>query len=167
MNRTIGVGVVSGVLGGLVLDGVMRVLSIHTPDGSTISMIGYLGAAIYPPDPWIGWLAYLLYGAVIGGMFAYIVGDRMIGERTAAFWGGVYGCGWWVVACAILLPTLLRVMPFGEDARGALRQVAVPLLGGHIVYGGILGVAFSWITRTLSGPGWHHVSHATRDSAPR
>jgi hypothetical protein len=37
------VGVLSGVLGGLVLDGVMRVLSIHTSDGSTISMIGYLG----------------------------------------------------------------------------------------------------------------------------
>jgi hypothetical protein len=45
--------------------------------------------------------------------------------------------------------------------------VAVPLLAGHIVYGGILGVAFSSITRTLSGPGWHHVRHATRDSAPR
>ena len=50
MNRTIGVGVLSGVLGGLVLDGVMRVLSIHTPGGSPISMIGYLGTAIFPPD---------------------------------------------------------------------------------------------------------------------
>jgi hypothetical protein len=167
MIAAIVVGVLSGVLGGLVLDGVMRVLPIHTPDGSTISMIGYLGSAVYLPDPWIGWLAYLLYGAVIGGMFAYIVDDRTLGERTAAFWGGVYGFAWWVVACAILLPSLLGVMPFGEDARSALRQVAVPLLAGHIVYGGILGVAFSWIMRTLSGPRWHHVGHATRDSAPR
>ena len=100
-------------------------------------------------------------------MFAYIVGNRMIGQRTAAFWGGVYGCGWWVVGCAILLPALLGSCRSARMRAARCGKVAVPLLAGHIVYGGILGVAFSSITRTLSGPGWHHVRHATRDSAPR
>jgi hypothetical protein len=167
MNKTIGVGVLSGGLGGLVLDAVMRVLPVHAPDGRAISMIGYVGTAIHPSDPWIGWLAYILYGAVIGGIFGYLLGDRALGERTGAFWGGLYGIGWWVIACAILVPALVGKLPFTESARAAVRQVALPLLAGHVVYGGVLGAAFSWITRTLRGARWHHVSHATPHSAPR
>lgn len=150
MVKQVSIGVVSGLLAGLALDALMRAFTVRAPDGTAITMIGYVGRAIHPSGPWIGWVAYVLYGAVIGGVFAYILSDQTLGARLGAFWGVVYGLGWWVIACAAFVPILIGHFPFGEEAREALRQVAFPLFAGHVVYGSILGASWSCIGRTDS-----------------
>jgi len=151
MWRKIGAGVMSGVLGGLALDALMRVFWIHAPDGSAISMIGYAGSALRPSDPWLGWIAYAFYGAVIGGVFGYVVSDPTLDARRCAFWGAVYGIGWWIVACAVFVPIQAHSFPFAVQARETLRQVAFPLFAGHVVYGAILGASWNWIVQVTSG----------------
>ncbi len=150
MRRKIGAGVMSGIVGGLALDALMRAFWIHAPDGRAISMIGYAGSALSPSEPWVAWAAYALYGAVIGGVFGYLVGDVVLDVRRGAFWGAVYGVAWWVVACVVFVPIQAHSFPFAVAAREALSQVAFPLFAGHVVYGGILGALWSWISRTVS-----------------
>jgi hypothetical protein len=58
-------------------------------------------------------------------------------------WGGLYGVGWWIVAELVLIPVLLAVWPLSITAVDRVRDVALPLLVGHVVYGVILGAVWS------------------------
>jgi hypothetical protein len=164
MNK-IEAGVLSGAVGGVLFDALMRALPVHAADGRVLSMIDYVGAAIRPSDPWIGWLVYVLYGVVIGGIFGYVFHERALGAGTGALWGIVYAVAWWVIACLALFPALIGSLPFAQMTREALRQVAMPLLAGHVVYGVVLGAAFGWISRAMSGPRPHQGSHVARNAA--
>jgi hypothetical protein len=168
MGKKIGAGVACGLIGGVALDALMRILPVRASDGSNISMITFIADAIHASNPWAGWLMFLAYGMVIGGLFGWLLHNRTLDAGPGALWGGVYGLCWWVVAGVVLVPALLGSLPLSSFARESLQRVAVPLLVGHIVYGVILGAAFSYITRTLIGSqGRNVVGEASHRAASR
>lgn len=62
----------------------------------------------------------------------------------------MYGAGWWVIAELVLVPALLArwSWSFSTAATAPVREAALPLLAGHVVYSVILGVA--WFVGTLA-----------------
>lgn len=131
MSKKIAAGLVGGLIGGLGFDAVMRALS----------MIAFGATAVHAADPAVGWLVYPVYGIAIGACFGWLLHGQTLDDVRAALVGGLYGLGWWIIAEVILMST---------SAIDRARDVALPLLVGHVVYGVILGVVWSQITNRIS-----------------
>lgn len=57
--------------------------------------------------------------------------------------GLAYGAIWWVLGTLLIMPIMLGMAPqFGA----ATSEMSVMSVGGHLVYGALLGVAFAIIT---------------------
>ena len=143
MNRKIAAGAAAGLIAGLAFDVAMRAIPARTGG----SMITFAATAVHSTHPLAGWLAYAVYGVLIGALFGWLVANQPLDDGAAMVWGGLYGLGWWIVAGLVLLPALRPAWPFSITAIDQAREVAFPLLIGHVVYGVILGLAWSEITR--------------------
>jgi hypothetical protein len=156
MERKIATGVAGGLVAGLVFAVVMRV--VPGPNGS---MIASAARAVHLARPLAGWLAYLIYGGLIGGLFGWLLRNQRLGDTSAMLWGALYGLAWWIVAGLILVPIARGSWPFSTLAVDQSREFALPLLIGHIVYGGVLGLACSTIARWAGigqRPGATHIT---------
>jgi hypothetical protein len=151
MDRKIAAGAVAGFAGGLVFDLLMRVWPTATEVGRGHSMITFAAQVVHTGRPWTGWLVYLGYAVVLGALFAWLHRAGAVDEWTTALWGVLYGFGWWLVAALVLVPGLLGYPPLSAPAVESMRERAVPLLIGHLVFGAILGVAFRRVARWLGG----------------
>lgn len=160
MNRKIAAGALGGLIGGLVLDVLMRAL----PAAGQTSMIAFAAEIVHASNPLVGWLGYPAYGIVIGALFGWLLQGQTLDDVRAALWGGAYGVAWWIIAELVAIPALLATRPFSAAAIDGARGVALPLLAGHVVYGLILGVAWSEISARLSPP---HRPRTMTDAARR
>jgi hypothetical protein len=152
MRLRIAAGIGAGLVAGLVFAVVMRALPVSAADGSQITMITFAARLIHAGHR-AGWLAYVVYAVVLGGLFgASLPARRMTRLRTAAV-GAVWGAGWFAVSGFGLVPALLGSRPFSADALRTLGTIAVPLLAGHIIYGLVLGAGVSMIVNALDPPG--------------
>jgi hypothetical protein len=152
MVKRIGAGAGAGLLGGLVLGLLMRVLPVSTSEGN-ISMITFAARAIRIETPWAGWLAYLAYAIAVGALFGLALRPGTSREGLLTLLGGVWGLGWCVVAGLALIPTLFGVKPFSTMAIQQAREIAVPIVVGHVAYGIVLGAAFGFIAKIINTPG--------------
>jgi hypothetical protein len=96
----------------------------------------------------VGWVYHLFNSAVIGALFGALLGtagDTNTGRTVAlgAGWGGV----WWVVGALILMPLLLGMPAFAALRMPPMRPVAMGSLVGHLIYGVILGLAYTRLRR--------------------
>ena len=158
MSNRIAAGAAGGLIAGVAFDLVMRLMSAGTGG----SMIVFAAGVVHASSPLVGWLVYPVYGVIIGAFFGWLVHDQTVEDAAAILWGGLYGVGWWIVAGLVLIPVLRPTWPFSIAAVDQAREVAVPLLVGHIVYGVILGLIWSQITRRTSAhlrPGATQIPH--------
>jgi hypothetical protein len=147
MKGKVVAGLTAGLVAGLVLAALMSVM----PAGGTArSMIGFGALVGHVPGGLAGWLVYLLYGALIGALFGWLLHARRLASAAAVAGGVAYGVGWWIVTGLIVIPAALGVWPFSPFAVDRVRPVILPLLVGHAVYGGILGLVWSQITNRRS-----------------
>jgi len=91
-----------------------------------------------PANPLLGMIVHVSHGAVLGVVFAGIVGSLNLespGNRLGA------GLGWgvltWVGLAALLMPLWLDVV--GSPASPPFPNFAMPSLVWHAVYGLVLG----------------------------
>lgn len=140
MSKTIAAGAAAGAIGGVVFAGLMRLFPVGVEHRS---MIVFAADLVRAWSPLIGWLVYPVYGVVIGAAFGWLLGGSTLDEARAAMWGGLYGVGWWIVAELVLIPARLAVWPLSIAAVDRVRDVALPLLIGHVVFGVVLGIAWS------------------------
>jgi hypothetical protein len=152
MLKRIAAGAGAGLLGGLVLGVVMRVLPVLTSTGQ-ISMITFAARAIRIETPWAGWLAYLAYAIVVGALFGLVLRPGTSREGLLTLLGGVWGLGWCVVAGLALIPTLFGMRPLSPTAVQQAQEIAVPIVIGHVAYGIVLGAAFGFIVKIINRPG--------------
>jgi hypothetical protein len=134
-------GIYAGVAGGLVF-GIMMGMMGMLP--MMAKMAGRSSAAV-------GFGVHLVISAIVGAIFAVLVGGRLrtVGSLVAA--GLIYGLVWWLLGPLTLMP-LFMGMGVGVNWTGAAMTAAMASLAGHLVYGAILGAVYAWLERSIAVP---------------
>jgi len=140
-------GIVGGLAAGVVFGLMMQMMTAPTPDGGQMPMINMVGMIVGSPTAGAGWLYHLFNSAVIGAIFAWVLGARSYTYTSGLGWGAAYGFVWWILGGLLLMPVLLGMPAFAPLMMPAMRMVAMGSLIGHLIYGLILGVVYVAMTR--------------------
>jgi len=130
-------GVVGGIAGAAVMAVLVSVMNAAVLQAAIPGLYGLSGGIA-------GWIVHLSHGAVLGVVFAAII-DRGLGGDSST--GTVVGLGlaWgvvtWIGLAALVMPVWLSAVGF--PAAPPFPNFAVPSLLWHVVYGGVLGVAYT------------------------
>ena len=143
MRSKIVAGIVAGLIAGVVFGVMMQMMA--APDGKP--MMAMVAQVVRSDSIAVGWLYHLFNSAVIGGIFGWLLGNRVGGFGAGILWGVLYGVAWWVLGALILMPIFLGMSPFAPLMMEMMRPVAMGSLIGHILYGLILGVSFVFLRR--------------------
>jgi uncharacterized membrane protein YagU involved in acid resistance len=144
-------GIVAGLVGGVVFGIMMQMMSAPTPDGGQMPMMAMVAKVVRAESMVVGWIYHLFNSAVIGAIFAWLLGSRSHHVAAGLGWGALYGFIWWILGGLILMPLLLGMAPFAPLMMEPMRPVAMGSLIGHLVYGVILGGGFAVLTQGLPG----------------
>ena len=164
MRSKLVAGVLAGLMGGLVFGVMMQMMTAPSPDGGRMPMMAMVAAVVRSDSLAVGWLYHLFNSAVIGALFAVVLGDRVDSFGRGAAGGALWGVVWWILGALILMPLLLGMPVFAALRMAPMRPVAMGSLVGHLLFGVILGLAYVRLrSSALVGD---DASFATR-SAPR
>jgi uncharacterized membrane protein YagU involved in acid resistance len=144
MRSRIVAGIVAGLIGGAVFGMMMQMMA--APDGKP--MMAMVAQVVRSESLHVGWLYHLFNSAVIGGIFGWLLGNRIGGYGTGLLWGALYGIAWWILGGLILMPLFLGMSPFAPLMMEMMRPVALGSLMGHIIFGLILGLSFLLLSRS-------------------
>ena len=139
------------LLGAAVL-GAVAGLAGGTAFGAAVNELGNLPAMallLLAGSPVLGFAAHILVSAMIGAVFGVFVrwGRPGPGETVCA--GIAFGVLWWYLLPLTLMPMLLGVPPAWDLATA---QQQLPGLLGHVVYGGVTGMALVVLRRPGGWP---------------
>ncbi len=141
-TKRITIGIIGGLLGGLVFGVMMAKMG-------TLPMVGKM---VGQPNAFAGFLVHMANSAIIGAGFAVVLGRRAEGLGHGLGWGLAYGGTWWLLGPLTLMPLLLG-MGLGVNWNLVAAAKMLPSLWGHLIYGAVLGVSYSWFLRH-SVTGW-------------
>jgi uncharacterized membrane protein YagU involved in acid resistance len=144
MRSRIVVGIVAGLIGGVVFGMMMQMMA--APDGKP--MMAMVAQVVRSESLVVGWLYHLFNSAVIGGIFGWLLGNRIGGYGAGLLWGALYGIAWWILGGLILMPLFLGMSAFAPLMMEMMRPVAMGSLIGHIVFGLVLGISFLLLNRS-------------------
>jgi uncharacterized membrane protein YagU involved in acid resistance len=140
-------GIVGGLAGGVVFGIMMQMMTAPTPEGGQMPIINMVGMIVGSATAGVGWLYHLFNSAVIGAIFAWVLGQRSLTYGSGLGWGAAYGGLWWILGGLILMPLFLGMPAFAPLTTAEMRVVAVGSLIGHLIYGLILGATYVALTR--------------------
>lgn len=153
MSSRIGMSLAAGVVGGIVMGVMMHMMMAPTPDGGQMPMIALVGQIVGSPTVGAGWVYHLFNSAVIGGIFGWLLGDRVHSYASALGLGAAYGFVWWILGGLVLMPVMLGMPAFAPMMMPPMRMMAIGSLIGHLIFGMILGAVFLWLRYRVSyGP---------------
>ena len=132
--RNLKLGVYSGLAGSVVFGAMMGVMG----------MLPMIGKMVGQPSAAAGAVVHLVNSAIIGAGFAVVLGQFVSGVRSGTVAGLLYGAAWWFLGPLTLMP-LFMGMGFGVNWSAAAAAAMLPSLGGHLVYGTILGASYAWL----------------------
>ena len=134
-------GAYGGIAGGLIFGVMMGMMGMLPMIGS---MVGQETAAA-------GFVVHMVNSVIIGVGFAIVLGRFVSGTPSGAGIGLAYGGAWWVLGPLTLMP-LFMGMGLGVNWNAAAAAEMLPSLVGHLMYGGILGLAYTWLRHRDVGP---------------
>ncbi len=126
-------GVYGGLSGGVVVGAIMAMTD----------MLPMIGKMVGQPSAAAGAVVHMVNSAIIGAGFAVVLGRFVSGFRSGAVAGLLYGAAWWFLGPLTLMP-LFMGMGLGINWSAAAAAAMLPSLGGHLVYGTILGASYAW-----------------------
>lgn len=138
----VGSGALAGLIGGLAFGALMAVMNM-------LPMVAMLAGS---ESVGVGFAIHMLISAIIGATYGGVV--SITGLRPAYAVGpgmGIglaYGFVWWILGPLVLMPTM---MGMGPQFGAAMTQMNLMSLGGHLIYGVLLGGAFAVITSRRQG----------------
>lgn len=139
--RKVTAGVVAGLIAGVLFGLMLQMMTVPAENGMRMSMMVLVAKVVRSDSIAVGWLYHLFNSAVIGAVFAAVLGDRIRGYGGGAAWGIAYGVVWWVLGAQILMPLLLGMPAFASLRMAPMRMMALGSLMGHMIYGLVLGLA--------------------------
>lgn len=130
---------IGGIAGGVVFGALMQSTGTLPAVASLYGLEGLTWA----------WVAHLFHSVVFGLVFGGIVTGtslrRYADSVTASTGlGAAYGVALWLVAAAVVMPLWMGAI--GLDAP-AIPNLDVMSLGGHLIYGVVLGAVFAALYR--------------------
>src|SRR5437879_13409696 len=97
MEKRIGAGLVAGRIAGIVFTLVALFLKTTLPDGEQTSMLVVWAEALHSHGWVAGWIASLIYTAIIGGVFGWLARAETPNHPRMSGWGGLNGLAWWLL----------------------------------------------------------------------
>jgi hypothetical protein len=134
-------GAYGGIAGGLIFGAMMGMMG----------MLPMIGSMIGQPTAAAGFAVHMANSVIIGVGFAIVLGRFVLGTPSGVGVGLAYGGGWWILGPLTLMP-LFMGMGFGVNWNATAAVAMLPSLVGHLVYGGVLGLAYSWLRHRDVGP---------------
>ncbi|MFF4500441.1 hypothetical protein [Streptomyces sp. NPDC001401] len=133
-------GAVAGLVGGVGF-GIWMSVSRPMTDTAMITMVaGLLGST----NAVVGWLVHLAIALFAGAGFGVLLGEFAQRLVPAAVLGLAYGAVWWVLGALWIMPANLHMPVFDWN------PVTRSSLGGHLLFGLLLGLTYSAIARATA-----------------
>lgn len=136
-------GIVGGLVGGLAMGAMLSMTNAPALEGA-IPALYFLAP---PPNGLAGWVVHMSHSAILGVVFAAIMGAGLgrfsdsVGATTAI--GAVYGIVLWAVLAALVMPIWLAAVGF--PGAPPFPNFALPgSLPAHVVYGAVLGAVYPY-----------------------
>lgn len=126
-------GIWGGLIAGLVFGLMMAMMG----------MLPMIAMLVGSESATVGFIVHLVISAIIGTIFAIVLGSEVKSAGSGIVIGLIYGAIWWVLGPLLIMPIWLGM---GHQLSVAGVQAALPSLWGHLVYGFILGVAYSFLS---------------------
>jgi hypothetical protein len=131
-------GVLGGIVGALAMGALVLAMNAPTLAVAIPSLYGLAP----PPNPGLGMAVHVSHGAVLGVVFAALVGTLDVEDTARRIGLGVaWGVATWVGLAALLMPVWLSAV--GSPASPPFPNFAPPSLLWHVVYGGVLGGVYA------------------------
>ncbi len=127
-------GAYGGIAGGLIFGMLMGMMG----------MLPMIGSMIGQPTAAAGFAVHMANSVIIGVGFAIVLGRFVSGTPSGVGFGLAYGGVWWILGPLTLMP-LLMGMGFGVNWNVAAAAAMLPSLVGHLMYGGVLGLVYTWL----------------------
>jgi len=131
-KKSITHGIYGGLAGGLVFGAMMGMMG----------MLPMIGKMVGHPSAMTGFIVHMVNSVIIGAGFSVLLGRSVSGYGSGLSLGVLYGGAWWLLGPLTLMP-LFMGMGLGVNWNAAAASKMLPSLGGHLVYGAILGITFS------------------------
>ncbi|WP_251342017.1 histidine kinase [Haloplanus halophilus] len=130
-------GVLGGIGGALVMGALVLAMN---PPTLAVAIPSLYGLAP-PPNPGLGMVVHVSHGAVLGVVFAALVGAAAVEEPVRIVGLGIaWGVATWIGLAALLMPLWLGAV--GSPASPPFPNFAPPSLLWHVVYGAVLGAVY-------------------------
>ena len=139
--RELKLGAYGGFAGGLLFGAMMGMMG----------MLPMIGSMVGQPTAAAGFVLHMVNSVIIGAGFAVVLGRFVNGTRGGVGLGLVYGGAWWILGPLTLMP-LFMGMGFGVNWNAAAAVAMLPSLVGHLMYGGVLGLVYTWLRHRDVGP---------------
>lgn len=132
--RAILIGGLAGLIGG-------------TAFGAWMARVGFfplIAGLVNSDSSDVGQMLHFFISVIIGATFGVLFHRDIRGIGSSIAWGVAYGIIWWFLGPLTIMPWGL-----GQDIQWSLgaSQMAFPSLVGHLVYGILLGVAYTGVER--------------------
>ncbi len=127
-------GAYGGFAGGLIFGAMMGFMG----------MLPMIGSMVGQPTAAAGFFVHMVNSVIIGAGFAIVLGRFVSGTRSGVGVGLAYGGAWWFLGPLTLMP-LFMGMGFGVNWNAAAATAMLPSLVGHLMYGGVLGLVYTWL----------------------
>ena len=135
--RNMKLGAYGGLAGGVVFGATM------------IGMLPMIGSMVGLRSTFAGFLVHLVISALIGASFAAVFHRAVQGAGSGLAYGLAYGGAWWLLGPLTLMPWMMG-MGLGVNWNASAALQMIPSLGGHLLYGAILGGGYWWFRNRTS-----------------
>lgn len=157
MRSKLGAGILAGILAalpyGLIMSIVTSPMDMRSPESMTMGgsmamgdrepMIMMVAHMVRSDSLGVAWIVLLLGGALMGGLFGVLLGNRPARLGAWLVWGGLYGAVWWIAGSLVLMPVVLGMPAFSPLTTATMRGGATVSLLAYLFSGVILGGVFA------------------------
>jgi hypothetical protein len=150
MSSRLWPGALAGLAAGVVFGVMMQMMQAPTPDGGSVPVMQMVAMVVRSDSIAVGWIYHLFNSALLGGLFAWLFGSRIVGYGGGFTYGAIWGVVWWVLGGLILMPVLLGMPAFAPLRMAPMRSMAMGSLIGHLIFGLILGGVFVRLSRPVA-----------------